>query len=201
MKAGDDQQGFSLLEVLISLSVFTIVLFAVYTTFTASHRTFVRGEDKIELQQTIRVAMGMAASEIRTAGYDPSNPPVIPGLASPTAIQDAKANTLTFVADVDGNNVTDQVTYRLQGTQLIRDFASWGGAGFPAPVADQLADGVNDLTFKYFDGNDSEIAAPVPAPSLTAIRRITIGLTVQATGVGGQQTLPLTMDVRLRNVQ
>jgi len=193
MTRWDDQQGFSLLEVLISLSVFTIVLFAVYTTFTASHRTFVRGEDKIEVQQTSRVAMGMAASEIRTAGYDPSN---VMTLMPTTAIQVANANTLTFIADVDGNNVTDQVTYRLQGTQLIRDFASWGGAApFPAPASEQLADGVTALTFAYFDSSDN------PTATLANIRRITIGLTVQETGVGGQQSLPLTMDVRLRNVQ
>jgi len=193
MTRWDDQQGFSLLEVLISLSVFTIVLFAVYTSFTASHRTFVRGEDKIEVQQTSRVAMGMAASEIRTAGYDPSN---VMTLMPTTAIQVANANTLTFIADVDGNNVTDQVTYRLQGTQLIRDFASWGGAApFPAPASEQLADGVTALTFAYFDSSDN------PTATLANIRRITIGLTVQETGVGGQQSLPLTMDVRLRNVQ
>jgi len=181
------------MEVLISLSVFTIVLFAVYTTFTASHRTFARGEDKIEVQQTSRVAMGMAASEIRTAGYDPSN---VMTLMPTTAIQVANANTLTFIADVDGNNVTDQVTYRLQGTQLIRDFASWGGAApFPAPASEQLADGVTALTFAYFDSSDN------PTATLANIRRITIGLTVQETGVGGQQSLPLTMDVRLRNVQ
>lgn len=202
MTRGDDQEGFSLMEVLISLSVFTIVLFAVYTTFTASHRTFARGEDKIELQQTSRVAMGMAASEIRTAGYDPSNAMT---LLPTTAIQGANANSLTFVADVDGNNVTDRVTYRLQGTQLIRDFDSWNGATFPGPpVPDLLADGVTALSFRYFDATDPiniEFAAPVPVASLGAIRRITIGLTVQETGVGGQQTLPLTMDVRLRNVQ
>ena len=193
MTRWDDQQGFSLLEVLISLSVFTIVIFAVYTTFTASHRTFVRGEDKIELQQTSRVAMGMAASEIRTAGYDPSN---VMTLMPTTAIQVANANTLTLIADVDGNNVTDQVTYRLQGTQLIRDFASWGGAApFPAPAPEQLADGVTTLTFAYFDSSNN------PTATLANIRRITIGLTVQETGVGGQQSLPLTMDVRLRNVQ
>jgi len=193
MTRWDDQQGFSLMEVLISLSVFTIVLFAVYTTFTASHRTFARGEDKIELQQTIRVAMGMAASEIRTAGYDPSN---VMTLMPTTAIQVANANTLTFIADVDGNNVTDQVTYRFQGTQVIRDFTSWNGAAFPVPpVSEALADGVTTLTFAYFDSSNN------PTATLANIRRITIGLTVQETGVGGQQSLPLTMDVRLRNVQ
>jgi len=197
MKGPQNQKGFTLLEVLIASSLFVIVLFAVYVTFESSQKTYTWGSNKVEVQQTARVAMGIMANEIRTAGYDPSNPPVgvIPGLASPTAIQVANANTLTFIADVDGDNVTDRVTYRLQGTQVMRDFASWGGGIFPVPVAEQLADGITALTFAYFDGND----APGPAPE--NIRRITIGLTTQRSAGGKQETFPLTMDVRLRNLQ
>src|SRR3989304_361594 len=194
MKAGDNQNGFTLLEALIMSSIFVIVLFAVYTSFESGQKTVTWGETKAEVQQTARVAMGMMANEIRTAGYDPSNPPVgvIPGLASPTAIQVANANTLTFIADVDGDNVTDRVTYRLQGTQVMRDFASWGGGIFPVPVAEQLADGITALTFAYFDGND----APGPAPE--NIRRITIGLTTQRSAGGKQETVPLPMAVGVR---
>jgi len=196
MKAGHNQNGFTLLEALIMSSIFVIVLIAVYTSFESGQKTVTWGETKAEVQQTARVAMGMMANEIRTAGYDPSNPPVgvIPGLASPTAIQVANANTLTFIADVDGDNVTDQVTYRLQGTQVIRDFSSWIGGAFPAPAPDQLADGVTALTFAYFDGNDN------PTAILAGIRRITVGLTTQAPAGGKPETFPLIMDVRLRNL-
>src|SRR3989304_5660534 len=135
MKGPQNQKGFTLLEVLIASSLFVIVLFAVYVTFESSQKTYTWGSNKVEVQQTARVAMGIMANEIRTAGYDPSNPPVgvIPGLASPTAIQVANANTLTFIADGAGDNVTDRVTYRLQVTQGLRGFASWGGGIFPGP--------------------------------------------------------------------
>ncbi|MEE9181224.1 MAG: prepilin-type N-terminal cleavage/methylation domain-containing protein [candidate division NC10 bacterium] len=200
MKSWGDQKGFTLLEVLIASVIMVIVLFAVYVTYETSYATFNRGQNKLEVQQTARVAMEILAREIQTAGYDPSN---AMNLLPTTAVQVANANTLTIIADVDGDNVTDQVTYRLQGTQIVRDFASWGGAAFPAapPVSDQLADGVIALTFTYFDGNDpnNEIAAPVPAASLTAIRLITIGFTAQGTAADISDTLPLTMDVRLRN--
>lgn len=203
MKGWGSQDGFTLMEVLIALSVFVIVLFAVYVVFDSTQATFIRGQNKVEVQQTARVGMEMLASEVQTAGYDPSN---VMTLLPTTAIQVANANTLTFIADVDGDNVTDQVTYRLQGNQLIRDFAPWNGAAFPAPVSDQLADGVTALSFRYFDGSDpnNEIAAPVPPASLTAIRRITVAVTVQGTaaGISGiPETFPLTMDVRLRNLQ
>jgi len=196
MKAGHNQNGFTLLEALIMSSIFVIVLIAVYTSFESGQKTVTWGETKAEVQQTARVAMGMMANEIRTAGYDPSNPPVgvIPGLPSPTAIQVANANTVTFIGDVDGDNVTDQVTYRLQGTQVIRDFSSWIGGAFPAPAPDQLADGVTALTFAYFDGNDN------PTAVRADIRRITVGLTTQAPAGGKPETFPLIMDVRLRNL-
>ncbi len=198
MKAGDNQNGFTLLEALIMSSIFVIVLIAVYMSFESGQKTVTWGEIKAEVQQTARVAMGMMANEIRTAGYDPSNAIT---LLPTTAVQAANPNTVTFIGDVDGDNVTDRVTYRLQGTQVIRDFSSWIGAAFPAPGPDQLADGVTALTFAYFDGNDVEILpVPIAAANLPNIRRITIGLTTQAPAGGKPETFPLIMDVRLRNL-
>lgn len=191
MRARDNQNGFTLLEALITSSIFAIVLIAVYASFESSQKSVTWGETKAEVQQTARVAMGMMANEIRTAGYDPSNAMT---LLPTTAVQAANPNTVTFIGDVDGDNVTDRVTYRLQGTQVIRDFSSWVGAAFPAPAPDQLADGVTALTFAYFDGNDNPTAVPAN------IRRITIGLTTQGPAGGKPETFPLIMDVRLRNL-
>ena len=192
MKAGENQNGFTLLEALIMSSIFVIVLFAVYTSFESGQKTVTWGETKAEVQQTARVAMGMMANEIRTAGYDPSN---VITLLPTQAIEVATPNTLTFVADVDGDNITDRVTYRLQGTQVMRDSSSWIGAVFPVPVSEQLADGITGVTFPDFDGRH----APGPAPA--NIRRIMIGLTTQRSAEGKQESFPLTMDVRLRNLQ
>lgn len=186
-----DQKGFTLLEILLAIVIFVMVLGAVYTLYTASQTTFARGQGKVDVQQNARVAMGMVAREIRLAGYDPSD---VINLLPTTAIETAGANTTTFVADVDGDGATDQVTYRLQGTQLMRDFSTWNGAAFPPAASAEVADRVTTLTFTYFDGND------VITATLADIRRVSIALTAQETAGNEQVTFQLPMDVRLRNL-
>jgi len=186
-----NQRGFTLLEMLISSAVFVIVLFAVYLMLVTSQITYARGENKVEIQQNARVAMQRMAREVRMSGYDPGS--AIPAQASQTAIQVANANTITFIADLDGDDVSDRITYRLQGNQVIRDNASWVGGAWTPSVSSELADSVSALSFTYFDSTDTATA------TLAGIRRITLGITVQDTAAGFQDSFPLTVDVRLRN--
>lgn len=190
-----NQSGFTLLEMLISSAVFVIILFAIYLMLTTNQVTYMRGENRVEIQQNGRVAMRRMAREIRMAGYDPSS--AIPAQGSQTAIQVANANIVTFIADLDGDDVTDWVRYRLQGNQLIRDSSSWVGGAWNPPIANPtssvLADSLSALSFTYFDRTDTGTA------TLADIRRITLGITLQDTASGFQDTFPLTSDVRLRN--
>ncbi len=194
MKITRNQSGFTLLEMLISSAIFAIVLFAIYTIHITSLDTSTRGVNKIEVQQNARVAKERMAREIRMAGYDPSS--AIPVQGSPTAVQVATATTLTFIADVTGDGVSEQVTYQLQGTQLIRESASWVGAAWTPtpPASSELAESVITLSFTYYDASNNVTA------TLAAIQRITIDITTQETTAGLlPQTFFLTLDVRLRN--
>ncbi len=200
MRKIHDQRGFTLVEMLVVASISAVVLLATYSMHMTNQRTATRGENKIEVQQNARVAKKRMVREIRIAGYDPSD--ALTALGGTTAIQTANANTITFIADVDGDNDADNapdsdlVTYRLQGNQVIRESASWvGGAWTPNPSATSvLADSVAALSFTYYDGSDNVTA------TLADIRRITMGITTQETAGGMQQTFLLTMDVRLRNL-
>lgn len=191
MRIQPNQRGFSLLELLVVTSIFTVVLFAVYMMYETNQTTFTRGKDKIDIQQNARVALEMMAMETRMAGYDPS-----PAATPATAIQTASANEILFIADVTGDNVSDKVRYQLVGGQVMREISSWvGGVWTPNPATvSPLADSATALSFTYYDANNAVTG------TLANIRRITIGLTVQKTWAGKTERFPLTIDVRLRNL-
>jgi hypothetical protein len=115
------------------------------------------------------------------AGYDHSN--VIASLTSPTSIQSATSTALTFVGDVTGDGIIDQVTYQLSGTQFLRKIASWSVSAFPTQTSGTIADGFTNLSFSYFDANDNAIAAPVASTSLANIKRITVSINPTNAGV------------------
>lgn len=116
-------QGFSLLEVLVAMSVFTIVLFAIYTMFAAGMGTYAKGDFKADIQQNARGAMELMAWDIRLAGFFPEDFPAIfpagpgPGCPGPpfTGISTATATQITICGDVDGDDSNELVTYRWFG--------------------------------------------------------------------------------------
>ncbi len=191
---GQRQAGFSLLELMVSTAIFAILMVGVCTLYSQSLAAYNRGENRIELQQSTRFAADLMLREIRLAGYDPSDSlTVLPT----TAVETAGAATITFIADVDGDDVSDRVRYRLVGTQIVRDDAAWNGVDdFDAQSgASEMADGVTTLAFTYFDANNNVTA------TLADIRRIRIGIFAQATTRDGQQlNYPMRTDVTLRNL-
>lgn len=200
MRKPDAQHGFTLLEVLIAMTIFSVVMVGAMTLFSSNQDAYRRGQLRAEIQQNARVALQMASREIRSAGYDVSG--VMAGLTSPTAIQVANSNRLTFVADVTGDGVLNQVTYRRQGSQLIREFSSWTGSAFSSPASGEVADGIGLLTFAYFDDTtptNNSIAAPVGSSNLDDIRRVTVSVVTSDAAIDFTESYPLILDVKIRN--
>jgi len=200
MAARRDQRGFTLLELLVASAVFGVVIVGALTMFATANRSYRISQTRAESHQNARAALELIARELRVAGYDPSD--TISVLTSATPIQTGGSNGLTFVADVTDDGVLDQVTYRLQGGQLVRERATWTGSAFSTPVASEVADGIAMLAFTYFDDTtpaNTAIAAPVAAAELGDIRRVNVAIVTAETMADQQQNFPLAVDVRIRN--
>lgn len=95
-------RGFSLVETLIAVSIFLIVLLAIYSVFESSRVTFGAGEQKADIQQSARTAMELVEADLRLAGYGfPTGGADCDGDLNPdSAIMVANATFLSFCADL-----------------------------------------------------------------------------------------------------
>ena len=62
-----EEAGFSLTEVLVTMMIMLIVLFALYSIFDMGIRVFSFGNDKIEATEQARLGMEKMTREIRAA--------------------------------------------------------------------------------------------------------------------------------------
>jgi prepilin-type N-terminal cleavage/methylation domain-containing protein len=216
------QRGYSLLETLVTVSIFLLVLFAVYTVLESSRVIYAKGEGKVDVQQGARAVMDQIATPLRNAGYFPENfttPP--PGILLANPIQVAADNALAIYGDADGSGASN-VFFFCQNGSLVRWVRSV--VGVPgAYTCDQgmvLARNVTSLTFTYFDANNNSIPNPPTPPyqldgqgtgavpsfldttQRGAVRRVVVTLTATEDIPGQQpQTYTLTSNVRLRNLK
>jgi len=108
------QTGFTLVEIMVSLSLFVILILMVNTMYTLSQTAYSKNSHIAELTQNARVALDRLSRELRQSEIivtalppvdtDPANPPV---------------NQIFFQ---DGHNpdITTYILYQISGTNLQR---------------------------------------------------------------------------------
>jgi prepilin-type N-terminal cleavage/methylation domain-containing protein len=204
-----EEAGFTLTEVLVTMMIMLIVLFALYSIFDMSLRVYTFGNDKVEATEQARLGMEKMEREIRAAYpvdrindeqhvFFPSDS-AVPATSVPTLPAE---QSITFGNDLpapDGtppNRMIDPeeaITYELgndeDGITCCAVYRKQGSGGTFEPLVESVvADG---LTFEYLRNN----MAPATAADGTDIGVVRITLEVSVDGV--EQTL--TTDVDLRN--
>jgi type II secretory pathway component PulJ len=189
-----DESGFTLTEVLVTMMMMILVMFALYSIFDMSLRVFSFGNNKTEATENARLGLERMEREIRAAyPYSKTaSPPDEKLFASWTA------DAITFGNDLNGNRRIidpatgtpepgEQITYRrgADPTTLQRE-----ADGSSQPVV-EFVDG---LSFEYLDRYGAT------ATSEDNIFMVSITLTIKVDrGLGGPTTQTLTTDVALRN--
>jgi len=92
-----NRRGYTLLEVLITLSIFLIVLYSVYMVYDTQRSSYSRTEARIDTQDNARMALSTLQREIRMAGYG-----VPRALTTLPRIVEARPRLIIFRADLRG---------------------------------------------------------------------------------------------------
>jgi type II secretory pathway component PulJ len=192
-----EEGGFTLTEMMVSIMIMIVVLFALYSVFDMSLRVFSFGNNKVEATESARVGLEKMEREIRQAyAFNRPSDMHLFDTWTPTQIR--------FGNDLDGNGVIscpntsptpqcEKIGYQVSGNTLGRDNISTGTTNTVSNLQ-PVAGHVQSLAFTYFDRDGS------PAGSEATIDRVQVSLVVSVDqGVGNAGTQQLTSVIDLRN--
>ena len=195
--------GFSLLELLIVLAVFSFIVGGIFSNLTQSQTRYQFEQEVAEVQQTARNAVDIMEREIKLAGFPiPSYYDSALNWTSANSERVAAgfitlgATNLVFEADLLEDGIVDRVEYNLAGGTggtLGRSAQNkLAGGGAPAAVWQLLASNVIALTFTYLDSTGAVTATP------SQVRFVQILLSLNTTNVDPQNRQRRTITIQTR---
>jgi Tfp pilus assembly protein PilW len=176
------QAGFTVIETMITASIFLIVLYAVYMVYDTGEANYRSSSRKWDAQSQARVALERMGREIRMAGYN------FPTKATDPVVI-ATNDTLTIHADVGDGNGLRFITYSRRdcsgniGTTLFRNTSTTTFCG-----GDPFVDGISSLTFTYYELVNVSLPYPLTSTYALDSQGSVTGTTVPSTpAIGGQR--------------
>lgn len=157
--SGQNQNGFSLLELLIAMTVVMIMLGFVAMLLAGVQKQFNRQRPRADAINNAQTAMDAMVRVIRMAGTKAANCPVTfqvtplkPSLPAGNGIYSALQVQADWNSpDCNLNGVDENVTFLVANDVFYID----------AALQKPLVDGIGDVRFKFYDANSVAIADPV----------------------------------------
>jgi prepilin-type N-terminal cleavage/methylation domain-containing protein len=176
-KMGNPKRGFTLMEVLVAVSIAVFTLAVIISLYLASQQSFTMGTTFLEVHGGARVAMDWMVKDIRWATQ--ASTPAIDELSLEIPSIDGSGD----IIDID--NTFDYITYQLNATDPTRLERTVNADALSSRVDETriIANNVSSITFNSSGSN------------------IAIALTTSRTVLGGrtlQETLNSTVELRNR---
>jgi len=155
--------GFTIVELMISLLIGGIVMAGVISAFLSQHKSYLVQDDSVFMQENLRSAVEIMTRDLRMIGYDPD------GLGA--GITAATVNSITFTRGDDAGGL-ETITYSLYDAfgDGDMDLGRTDTVNGQQPVAENI----DALNFVYLDGSGAVTAI------LADIRAVQFSLVVRA---------------------
>ncbi len=103
-KKSNTSRGFTLLELLIAMAIFSIAMTTLFSVFASQNKSYTTQIQVVDMQQNARAALYIMEREIRMAGYLGFNTTALAQGTSNAGITVAQSNQLRFSMDIDGDD-------------------------------------------------------------------------------------------------
>ncbi|MBU8869723.1 MAG: prepilin-type N-terminal cleavage/methylation domain-containing protein [Gemmatimonadales bacterium] len=148
-----DRRGITLVELMITISIFGVILGVVFAFMAQTSRSYSDSRERVQYQQSLRATLSLMTREIRSAGCDPDDVGFDKFLV-------ADVSQLRCQMDLNGDKDTsdftpdENITYTYNAAlgEISRD----DGTG-----AQVILRGLNSATFTYFD-DQSAVLGSIP---------------------------------------
>jgi prepilin-type N-terminal cleavage/methylation domain-containing protein len=167
-KRSRNRAGFSLIELLVSLTIFSIVMGSMISVILVVQRRYVDQRERVRAQESLRVAQMTIAPLLRAAGADPRDTKLT--LVNVDPDNNGVFDDLRVVSDF--NPIDGDVTDDLEDVQLwVATDTLWirwklGAAKQP------LAWPIKSLRFEYFANNGTKYTVAAQTVGATRARFI-----------------------------
>lgn len=200
MRSSKLQSGFSIIELLITVFIFTMLSMAVYTLFhslSSSNRVL---SASITAQDEARKVLKPLVGEVRDATTSSTGT---------YAILTATNTEFTFYTNIDSDTQVERIRYFLQGTTLKKGVIKPSGAPLAYDTATEtvtdvihhMANGSTPI-FTYYDkdytGSQSALSTPV---LISSVRLVKIYVIIDPLGASSPSPTIMTTQVQLRNLK
>lgn len=194
-KQKKDEKGFSLIELLLSMTVTLVLLGIVSTLFSTAIGTRTRQSRRTDALTSAQAALNVMSREISNSGFGLTNNGLIPTDSSQQRLH-FRSNFIN--SDSSTNSPGEDITffYDADAQSIVRFDPN------DTPQTSILVNRISNISLTYFDyGGSSSTPAQRTTPT-SATGRVRINVTVELENVSGQpinQRVALTSEVTLRN--
>jgi Tfp pilus assembly protein PilV len=195
------QRGATLVEVFISLAIFTAVMLAVSTFEVSIYQNQQTLSGSFSTAQDAQTVLKTMLTELREAA---------PGGNGAYPIVAASTSTLSFFADPLHTGTTEEITYTLASSTLYRAVILPSGSPVSYPSSGQststlitnVRNGTSTPLFQYFDQNYSGTSTPLSLPiSVSSVRLVDVSVTLDTNPRTAPAPRTYTVQVSLRNLK